>query len=325
MSVRKRGTRYQIRVSVGGGQRVEKTLPAGTTRAQAREVEAALVSRQIQLATNRREQKSIDDALDRWETTEATQLKSWAKDLSYRVALVRKYTAGRPLEDLPAVAAQLIDAGRIAHLSSAAINRYLAILRRVARLAERWDWTQQHLSRRIAMLPGERARHVYLTAEQVAALADAAGDEAGDAIRFAALTGLRRGELLGLTREQLLGNVVVLSSNTKSGRPRSVPLTAEAVAIAQARLPWQLGAAGLRKAWDRARIACGLPHARFHDLRHTYASWLVQSGAGLTHVRDLLGHSSLAVTSRYSHLATDDLRQAVSRLPWVRAGSEGKR
>ena len=64
----------------------------------------------------------------------------------------------------------------------------------------------------------------------------------------------------------------------------------------------------LRKQWDRARLLSGLEHVRFHDLRHTFASWLAaDSSIPLTVIRDILGHSSLAVTSRYSHLRTDAL------------------
>ena len=82
-----------------------------------------------------------------------------------------------------------------------------------------------------------------------------------------------------------------------------------AISVAIA-LPLGITYATLRTYFERARDSAGLPHVRFHDLRHTYASWLVQSGIGLTAVRDLLGHANLAVTSRYAHLATGHLREA---------------
>jgi site-specific recombinase XerD len=97
----------------------------------------------------------------------------------------------------------------------------------------------------------------------------------------------------------------------------------EAARIAAKRLPFQIGAALLRKRFDAARAAAGLPAVHFHDLRHTYASWLVQAGQPLTSVRDLLGHSSSAVTDRYSHLAQTHLRAAVSKLPRIRRAKSG--
>lgn len=317
MPIRKRGERYQVRVTLARGQRVERTLPAGATRADAKAVEAALTRRAIDHAAGREPERLIDDALDRWVRESAAHLKSYQKDLRYRIDVVRGYTREKTLDAIPDVAQAIISAGRTENLSAAAINRYLAILRRIGNLALRWGWTEKALGARIELLAGERQRHEYLTVDQVRALAKAAGGEAGDAILMAALTGLRRGELLRLTPEMIQGDVIVLDAQTKSGRPRAIPMPQEAARIARKRLPWTLREIDLRYAFEDARTAVGVPGVRFHDLRHTYASWLVQSGAGLTHVRDLLGHSSLAVTSRYSHLAAEHLRGVVAALPRV--------
>jgi site-specific recombinase XerD len=66
-----------------------------------------------------------------------------------------------------------------------------------------------------------------------------------------------------------------------------------------------------------------LPHVHWHDLRHTYASWLAQAGQPMGAIRDLMGHSSLAVTNRYAHLAPSHLRAAVASLPGgVRMGKK---
>ena len=61
---------------------------------------------------------------------------------------------------------------------------------------------------------------------------------------------------------------------------------------------------------ERARLV----DFRFHDLRHTFASWAVQRGATLQEVKDLLGHSSLAMVMRYAHLSPEHVRSAVARL-----------
>ena len=220
------------------------------------------------------------------------------------------HIAGLDLEHVGDAAEAVKRAGLSAGLAPATINRRLAILRRVANLAfGQWNWLEVDVARRVQLLPGERARHTYLTPAQVKRLAAAAVDaRVADAIVFAATSGLRRGELLRLRAEDRRKGTLYLATS-KNGRPRLVPLPPEAQRI---HLPIELTVDELRKGFDRARVRSGLREIRFHDLRHTYASWLVQSGAPLAAVRDLLGHSSMAVTGRYAHLATKDLRRAVA-------------
>ena len=62
------------------------------------------------------------------------------------------------------------------------------------------------------------------------------------------------------------------------------------------------------------RLTAGMPHVRFHDLRHTTASWLINSGVDLYTVGKILGHSGQQTTARYSHLSTATLEQAMRRL-----------
>ena len=72
-----------------------------------------------------------------------------------------------------------------------------------------------------------------------------------------------------------------------------------------------------RSAWETALRTARIENFRFHDLRHTFASWAVQRGASLQEVKDLLGHKSLAMTLRYAHLAPERLRAAVAVLDGV--------
>lgn len=237
-----------------------------------------------------------------------------------KVRVIYPFAKGRLLTDVVDVAEKMKSDAIRRKAAPATVNRKLAVLRRIARLAYRqWQWIEEPLGDRIRLLPGERQRHAYLTPADVHRIAQAAPAHARDAIRLAALSGLRRGELLALRPENRKDGALVLA-DTKNGRPRIVPLPPEAAAI---KLPLAISANQLDHAFRDARDKAGLSKIRFHDLRHTYASWLVQSGASLTVVRDLLGHSSLAVTSRYSHLGTEHLREAVRSLPKIRAGIAG--
>lgn len=307
MPVRKRGDVWHVRVQIAG-QRIEQTAGRGATRADALALEAQIRRDHVDGRVGRAPRRTIDQAVARWLTGEAALLKS-RDNLAGKVAAIEAAITGQPLARIVEVAEAIKADGIRDKLKPATINRRLAILRRVANLAsQQWGWLDADLGRRIKLLPGESARHVYLTPEQVQALARACEHpRVSDAIRLAAMTGLREGELLGLTADQVRDGCIVLDSSTKSGRPRVVPLPAEAQRIG---LPLGITYATLRTYFERAREKAKLPTVRFHDLRHTYASWLVQSGIGLTAVRDLLGHANLAVTSRYAHLATDHLRAA---------------
>jgi len=337
MSIRKHGNRYEVRVRIGGGQRIEKTLPVGATRKDAAALETALRQRQIATASGRQPTRLIDEAIDQWVATGATRLKSYQGDLRYKIDVLRGYTAGKLLDQIPDVASAVTKDCIREGLTAATANRYLATLRRVANLAVKWGWTDKPLGKRIENLPGEKERDVFLTVAQINALADAAdrldieagrskgkgvgrrgqGGEAGqmgDLIRFAVLTGLRRGEILRLTQGNVVNGAVVLDSNTKSGRPRVVPLPPQACKIAARRLPFTLGVSTINERYQAAREAVGMPAVRLHDLRHAYAKSLIKGGAPMSSVRDLLGHSSLSVTSKYISTDRPDLKHAVRGL-----------
>lgn len=215
MSIRKHGKRWQVRIRLGGGRRIERSLPVGATRADAQALETRIRSQLIASATGRVDHYTIDDALDRWIESSAKALKSWERDLRYRVGILRDHTVGQPLTALPEVADRIKARGQKEGLSAAAINRYVALLRRVGNLAERWGWTDAPLGRRVILLPEHSERHVYLTADQVRKLQDHADPLTADMIAFAVLTGLRRSELLALQPHQVRGTVLALDAKTK--------------------------------------------------------------------------------------------------------------
>jgi integrase len=308
MPVRRHGKGWEVRVQ-SAGQRFSKTVG---NRRDAFELERLVRARLTDRLLGRTPRYTLEEALTRWLTGEAKLLKSY-RDLKNKVREMYPQIQGKPLAAIVEVAEAVKSEGIKAGLLPATINRRLAVLRRVANLAYRqWGWLETSLGERIRLLPGERQRHVYLTPTEVQRLAAAAPTKrAREAILLAAMSGLRKGELLALKATDRQDGALSLP-DTKSGRPRVVPLPPEAIAIP---LPIKLTVDELRKAFDIARAKAKLPHVRFHDLRRTYGTWLINAGASLAAIRDLLGHSNISVTSRYLATSTSDLKAAVKKLP----------
>ncbi len=307
MPIRRHGKGWEARVQ-HLGRRLSRTFG---TRQDALDFERLARNRIADHRVGRAARYSLEEALERWLSGEAHALRTH-RDLENKVRALLPHVNGRAFDEIVQAAESAKEAGLRDGLTPATINRRLAILRRVANLGySQWEWLQEDLGRRIKLLPGERARHIYLTPDQVRKLAGAARDRrVATAILLAASSGLRRGELLRLKKDDLRDGALHLP-DSKNGRPRLVPLPPQAQQVS---LPIGLTVDELRKGFDRARARAKMPAVRFHDLRHTYASWLVQAGAPLAAVRDLLGHSNLNVTSRYAHLAKDHLEEAVGRI-----------
>lgn len=153
------------------------------------------------------------------------------------------------------------------------------------------------------------------------------GDHMTPAVLVSINTGLRRGELLSLRWSDVNFRQAVLSvqaTSAKTGQTRHVPLNPEAV---QTLKNWREQNAGseatakvfatttsFKTAWSGLLKSARITKFRWHDLRHHFASRLVQADVNLNTVRELLGHGSLAMTLRYAHLGPDQKRQAVDLL-----------
>jgi len=310
VAVYKRGERWHYRFQVGG-QKFAGSAGALAGKAEAVALEAKLRADLLSGRLGKAPEHTVDEAMLRWLYGEASRLRSRHTLLS-QAAAIAPHSKNRPLAQIVAVAELVKQAGLDAGLAVATINRRLAALRRVAYLAhDQWGWLQDQLGPRIKLLSGEVKRHTYLTPAQVEHLADCcAHPVVALAIRLSARTGLRQGELLAADTIHD-GFIAIGPEISKTARPRLVPVPAD---MSDLTLPLGMSYQTLRTHFDRARTKAGMPGLHWHDLRHTAASWWAQSGATLVLLRDLLGHTTTAETSRYSHLMRADLRAGADRM-----------
>ena len=212
-------------------------------------------------------------------------------------------------------------------VTNATINRALEIVRRILNLASQ-DWRWIRAVPKIRMLKEPRRRVRFLRRDEANRLLDAMPAHMKPIVRFALSTGCRAGEIFGLewSRVDLARKVAWLDHGaTKSGEGRGIPLNSDAIAALRSTLGqhprWCFTFGGKRiqkssTAWDRARQRAGIEDFRFHDLRHTWASWHVQSGTSLPELMELGGWKSYEMVLRYAHLAPEKLSTVASRIEW---------
>ena len=250
-----------------------------------------------------------------------------------RIKQLEPFFADRLLSRIGPREVARYQAERAAKVSPASVNRDLAVLKNMFSKAVEWGFAVDNPVKRVKMLRETGRRERFLTHEEAEMLLTECSAWLRPIVTVALHTGMRRGELLGLTWRDVdfhVGCIVLDPEGTKSGRGRKIPMN-RTVCNSLEELRGQTPVRGLdapvfhgpdggdpnmtlRRQFGRVKRKVGLAGFRFHDLRHSHASFLVQAGVPLNTVRDLLGHRSLAMTLRYAHLSPDARHDAVTVL-----------
>ena len=212
----------------------------------------------------------------------------------------------------------------------ATCNRMLVLLRYMFNLAKRWQipGAENNPTLGIPMFEANNARERFLTAEETQRLREALKDSDNSQLQYIVplllLTGVRKRELLDARWENLnLDRRTWLIPLCKTGKARHVPLSSAAIIIFQQLPRWsmcpyvipnpktQKPYVSIYCSWNTARIRAGLSDVRVHDLRHTTASNMVNSGRSIYEVAKVLGHTQLKTSQRYAHLSQETLLAAV--------------
>lgn len=223
---------------------------------------------------------------------------------------------------------ELIERMRASGYASGTTNRALILLRYLYNLGRKWKvpGMAQNPTLGLATAPDVQ-RERFLSAEEtqrlIAALEADENRVAAQAIMLLLLTGARRNEITQAKWEYVnWQRRTLLVPLSKSGKPRAIALNAQALELLQSIkridgnpyiFPSEVTgrpSPSLYFPWDRIRERAGLYSVRLHDLRHSFASFLVNQGVSLYVVQGLLGHSHARTTQRYAHLAQETLLDA---------------
>jgi integrase len=250
------------------------------------------------------------------------------------VTYFRQYFGGKSLRSLTSEAIRAALPTHSAYtdkraqrkLAAATVNRYIASITRIMAIAQESDWISTKPKIKLREEGGIRIRYIT-QAEARGLLASITQDWLRDLVAFALSTGMRQGEILSLKWSSVnLDNRMcwVNPENAKSGHGRAVPLNDEALALITAQVDKHKEFVFTRcghgmvqiddKMFKRGCKTAGIEKFRFHDLRHTWASWHAQAGTPLTKLQALGGWLTIQMVMRYAHLSPVHLTEHVSNV-----------
>jgi integrase len=237
------------------------------------------------------------------------------------------YLSGKTLESInmdalwPFIFTRKEDDG----VTNATINRPLEVVRRILHMArDEWCWIQRFP--RIRMLKEPKRRIRFLTRTEADRLLEELPAHLRPVMQLALATGCRRGEILQMEWRRVDFNRRVAwldIGTTKNTEGRGLPLNRDAIlalrSVQGQGRRWCFAYEGntmkqIGSAWKRALARAGIEDFRFHDRRHTWASWHVMSGTSLQELMELGSWKSYEMVLRYAHLAPEQLAGAASRI-----------
>lgn len=281
--------------------------------------------------TQEEKTRTFDELMERFLVEHANKKADPRHYRTYATSLTA-FFGGRILIDItPKVIAEYKTRRYAAGLKPASINRELATLKKAFNLAVReWEWCRDNPVARVSMERENNRRDRWLTMEEEARLLKGCAPWLQDLVTFALHTGMRMGEILELSwrgvdftrrtvtvlrskngeRRTLPVNETVLTMLRQKNKVRSVKT--DLVFCSQAFTPMEGG--HLRRSFRLALRKAEITDFHFHDLRHTFATRLVQAGIDIYKVQRLLGHKSPIMTQRYAHHYPESLRDGVDLL-----------
>jgi integrase len=274
------------------------------------------------------QKKTLADLIDRYLTiilpTKPKNARDTTRHLLWWKERLGKFGVQRITPDLIAQRRQELANGMTykgTKRSHSTVNRYLAALSCVLSYGVReCGWLQNNPCLRVSKFKEAPGRdRVASQAECLKILQECCNsrnEHLLPIVLLAITTGMRQGEITNLNWDNVdLERGLITLKETKNGRPRTVSLVGEALQILRKRhlcrpmhsahlfpAKKRFGRISIRKAWDEALKRAGITNLRFHDLRHTFATYAAESGASNLELAVALGHETLQMLQRYTHM-----------------------
>ena len=268
--------------------------------------------------------------------------KSWSTyNRQDRISInrLRPYFKDKHIYDITPQMIEKYKAKRLETVSPASVNRELATLKNMFTMAIKWGYVKTNPAKEVKLLKEPAGRLRYLKPEEYAALKTSCPDHIRAIIIAALNTGMRKGELQNLKWANVdLKNRKITVINAKNNESRIIPInntlyrelslilkkaTGECVFSDENGRPY----GDIKKSFLKALENAKIEDFRFHDLRHTFGSYLVMNGVDLKTVQQIMGHKDIRMTMRYAHLSPEYVQKAVETLDntWTLFGHQVKK
>lgn len=324
MSLYKRGTTWYIRFTAPNGQRIQRS--AGTEdKHQAQEYEDRLKSELWRVhKLGEKPRRTWPETVTRW-LSDTEHKSDHSKDID-KLKWLDQYLGGYRLDEIDRDTIDHIGRTKRAESSPSTANRYLAVIKSILRIArDEWEWVDR--IPKIRLYPEPRRRVRWLTRDEAAKLISELPKHLADMAEFSLATGLRQSNVSGLAWKQVdleRGTAWIHADQSKNRRAIAIPLNHDALRVLRRRQGQHPVYAFTyhdkpvkrcsTKAWYAALQRCEIVDFRWHDLRHTWASWHVQNGTSMQELMELGGWSSQEMVLRYAHLSSEHLRHIAQRI-----------
>ena len=207
-------------------------------------------------------------------------------------------------------------------------NKAYNLISHMFNMAIEWGLAESNPIKRIKKFPEER-RNIFLNFKQIKELLNVLeldGSKTSLAIKMMILTGARKSEVLNATFEQfdLTNNYWNKPCNTtKQRKTHTIPIGIKVIHIVEQLKKMSKNnflfsnykgkpMIDIKRKWHVIRNQIKMPHLRLHDLRHSFASFMVNKGVPIRHISELLGHTNIQTTLRYAHVFDESLKKAVN-------------
>ncbi len=319
MSLFKRGKTWWISFTTPSGKRI-RCSAATEDKNKAQEFHDKLKAESWRIAKVGDQPKyTWDEAAYKWLVE--TQHKATHKQDMQQIAWIQQFFRGRLLSEIKREVIAEVGEIKRKETSPTTANRYLAIIRAILRrAAQDWEWIEKAPFIRLYKEPKRRIR--WISPQQVAVLLNELPEHLVNLVKFSLSTGLRKRNVTELEWSQvdLLRNVAWIHADQAKGR-KSIHVSLNATAIEVLRK--QMGKHPAKvftyqgrpitqtntRAWRKALIRAGIEDFRWHDLRHTWASWLTQGGVPLNVIQEMGAWESTEMVKRYAHLAPEQFKK----------------